>query len=329
MTLRSAVLVVALLTVPASSALADGTPETDTPAVRTIVERTIKLAGPEYAPVARHLCYLHSPQDKADLARRRAGITMRATKVFDDLFYVGTLEYGAWAYVTPAGIILFDALDTPENARTRIIDGLRSVGLDPARITKVIITHGHGDHFGGAAYLRRTTGASLYASAADWDVMRHTADNPQLPREWIPLIPEQDQIIKDGEQMGDPEHRIIFRITPGHTPGTVSSFFPVHDHGRRHMVALWGGVGIPTQRGPVVQYQRSASFFRSFGQKLGVDVGLTNHPHSDMALENLALVQSNPSVSPNPFISGRQGFATWTKVLEGCASAEEARLHGT
>lgn len=306
--------------------LADDAVTPDSPATRAIIDRTIKAAGPGYAPVARHLCYLHSPQDRADLARRRAGVTVRATKVFDDLYYVGTLEYGAWAYDTPDGIILFDSLDSPENAKLRIIDGLRTLGVDPQRIKTVIITHGHGDHFGGAAYLKSVTNATLYASDVDWATMRRSATDPRFPKVWAPLVPAKDAVIADGQTMGDPKHRILFRFTPGHTPGTVSAFFPVHEAGKTHMVALWGGVGIPTELAAVNQYRNSAGFFQRFGDRLQVDVGLTNHPHSDMSLENLALVQKRTPGAPNPFVVGRRGFDAWTNVLQGCAAAEASRL---
>lgn len=326
MKVRVLSIVALALAVPASVAFADGSPETDSPAVRSIIERTIRLAGPGYGPVARHLCYLHSPQDKADLVKRRAGVTIRATKVFDDLYYVGTLEYGAWAYDTPDGIILFDALDSPENAKLRIVEGLRSLGVDLARVKAVIITHGHGDHFGGATYLKQTLGVPLYASATDWITMQESASDPRFPKAWASLIPAKDRIIADGETMGDVDHRITFRMTPGHTPGTISAFFPVHDRGNRHMVGLWGGVGIPVNRTSVVQYENSAKLFRVYGAKLGVDVGLTNHPHSDMALEHLADIERRLPNAPNPFVSGPEGFAVWTRVLQGCAAAEEARL---
>ncbi len=34
--------------------------------------------------------------------------------------------------------------------------GFATLGLDPADIRYVVISHGHGDHSGGAAYLGRT-----------------------------------------------------------------------------------------------------------------------------------------------------------------------------
>ena len=43
---------------------------------------------------------------------------------------------------------------SPQAEAAGLIEGgLTKLGLDPAQIKYVIVTHGHGDHYGGATYL--------------------------------------------------------------------------------------------------------------------------------------------------------------------------------
>ena len=55
----------------------------------------------------------------------------------------------AWAINTPDGIILIDALNNGKEAAQLIEGGLRRLGLNPARVEYIVVTPGHGDHYGG------------------------------------------------------------------------------------------------------------------------------------------------------------------------------------
>ena len=45
----------------------------------------------------------------------------------------------------------------------RIIKQIERDGFDPAQIGKILLTHGHGDHAGGAYALSKACGATVYA----------------------------------------------------------------------------------------------------------------------------------------------------------------------
>jgi metallo-beta-lactamase class B len=124
------------------------------------------------------------------------------TKVFDNLYYVGEGGVGAWAIKTRDGIIVLDALNNAEEAQQYIVGGLQKLGLNPADIKFVIISHGHGDHFGGAKYFKQTFGARIMASKEDWDYMAGQKNRAggQSTR-WASLIPDHDTDIADGDKL--------------------------------------------------------------------------------------------------------------------------------
>ena len=74
-------------------------------------------------------------------------------KVFDNLYFVGSKIHSSWALTTSDGIILIDTLFT-YNSEEEIVVGLKKLGLNPAAVKYVIITHAHGDHVGGAKLLQ-------------------------------------------------------------------------------------------------------------------------------------------------------------------------------
>ena len=45
----------------------------------------------------------------------------------------------------------------------RILEQIRQSGVDPCRVNKILLTHGHGDHAGGAWALSRLLNARVYA----------------------------------------------------------------------------------------------------------------------------------------------------------------------
>ena len=77
-------------------------------------------------------------------------------KVFDNLYWVGQTQFSAWALKTSAGIIIIDAL-YDYSVEDEIVGGLTKLGLNPADIKYVIVSHAHGDHVGGAKFLQDNT----------------------------------------------------------------------------------------------------------------------------------------------------------------------------
>ena len=49
-----------------------------------------------------------------------------------------------------------------------MIDSIRKVGFDPKNIKYILLTHGHLDHFGGAARIQALSGARVATLEEDW-----------------------------------------------------------------------------------------------------------------------------------------------------------------
>src|SRR3954466_8908582 len=81
-------------------------------------------------------------------------------KVFDNLYFVGTLIHSSWALTTSDGIILIDTLYDYASEEA-IVEGLKKLGLNPANVKYVIITHAHGDHVGGAKLMQDRFGSRI------------------------------------------------------------------------------------------------------------------------------------------------------------------------
>ena len=273
----------------------------------------VSIAQAEYAGLRQSLC--PPPGTPApdfsvlfDTARQR----MAPVRVFDNLYFVGMKTVSAWAVTTSEGIILMDAM-FHYNVKETVVDGLHALGLEPATIRYVIVTHAHNDHFGGAKYLQDTYGARIVLSAADWD---HMTTWPQLGSP-APL-PKRDIAAKEGDEitLGDTTIRLL--VTPGHTPGTLSAVIPVRDNGDKHLIGYWGGgaVGFLKPEG-IELYIRSVHRFVESAQ--GVDVELTNHASYDGALLKIdALLKRQPG-EVHPFVTGNAGFARWMNAIGGCA----------
>src|SRR5262252_8841667 len=195
------------------------------------VTKAMTLATPDLVDEFANLCSARGPQRPAVL-RQEAGlppvprVTLEPAKIFDNLYYIGFNDVGAWALTTSEGVIVIDSLNTPEEAEKILIPGMEKAGLDPKQIKYVIIGHGHFDHFGGTPYLQRIYKPRVLMSGADWDFI---AASPQRNRE----LPTRDASITDGQTLTLGDTTLTMFHTPGHTPGSIAILMTVRDGGKQ------------------------------------------------------------------------------------------------
>jgi metallo-beta-lactamase class B len=99
-------------------------------------------------------------------------------RAFDNLDFFASGFVSAWALDTSDGIILIDAMDNEREARHLIEGGMQKMGLDPRRIRWIVVTHAHGDHYGGVPYLAAKYKARVISSEADWQQIGGTLEFP-------------------------------------------------------------------------------------------------------------------------------------------------------
>jgi len=251
-------------------------------------------------------------------------------RAFDNLWYLGNSFVGVWVLKTSEGLILFDSGQNSAEARDHIVPELRSLGLDPAQIKYVLVTHAHWDHFGGAKYLHDTFGARVGLSGPDWYVLAHQEkDSPGIlnrPR------PDKDLVITDGEKLNLGDTVVTLYITPGHTPGTVSAIIPVREGNKHLMLSLLGGTAFPPttepgdRHGGLSGFSHSVERMATISREAGA-VGLINtHIFVDGSDKHLAAVaDARAKGKPNPFVVGTDRVVRHYGVFDECLKAAMAR----
>jgi glyoxylase-like metal-dependent hydrolase (beta-lactamase superfamily II) len=127
-----------------------------------------------------------------------------------------------------------------------IIENVRRDSFDPARVRHLILTHGHGDHAGGAARMRKLLGEpAIYASGVIADSLRRGDEKaisidvakqagiypPDYHLEPFPV----DHELEERATVEVGSLRLSVLETPGHSDGHVSLL--MEDGGRTMLFA--------------------------------------------------------------------------------------------
>ena len=74
---------------------------------------------------------------------------------------------------------------------TRVCGALRDIGVDPARLNGILVTHEHADHIKGIGILSRKFDLPVYATAGTWRAMFDKIGSI-APKNVLEIEPEQD-----------------------------------------------------------------------------------------------------------------------------------------
>jgi metallo-beta-lactamase class B len=236
-------------------------------------------------------------------------------KVFDNLYFVGQSEYTAWAVTTSDGIIVIDPI-YDWSVEAEVVEGLGKLGFDPRDIKYVLVSHAHRDHVGGARLLQERYGARVVMGAGDWDLLERSGGS--WPK------PVRDMVAEDGQRLTLGETTLTLYLTPGHTPGTISTIFPVTDNGAPHTAVIWGGtaynfLGDADEISWFQRYIASAQRFKQLSRDAGADVIISNHSNFDESDTKLAALAQRAPGAAHPYVVGNEAIQRYLTVVEECA----------
>jgi metallo-beta-lactamase class B len=300
---------------------ADAQPANDAAAHQAAAK---KAAGTDFDGVLARTCVSPDPPTIGGGNNAQRAVPDRATwyakpaRMFDNLYWVGTRIHSAWALQTSGGIILIDTLYNYA-VEPEIVDGFKALGLDPAKIKYVIVSHAHGDHDEGARLLQDRYGAHVVMGAADWDTIEASASMPGG-------APKRDIVATDGQKITLGDTSVTIVTTPGHTPGTLSLIFPVRDRGKTVTVVYSGGTGFnfPHDAAHYDTYIASQRKIAAAAVAAGATIVMSNHSEFDDAYDRSRLVRLRETGEQHPYEIGAAAVARYFKVTEECALAARA-----
>ncbi|WP_193161253.1 MBL fold metallo-hydrolase [Microbulbifer hainanensis] len=234
-------------------------------------------------------------------------------QLFDNVYYVGDKWVSSYVIATSAGLILVDTLESPYGRW--IPDNMRKLGLDPADIKYIVITHGHSDHFGCAEYLQSQYGSEVVMAAADLALAKQQVEKSREDPYGAFSLPKFELIERDGSTLTLGDTTLKLYLTPGHTPGSMSVDFLAKAGSREYRAFVVGGMGTNFEGlDHAEQYLASVRRVRQLAsERPVVQVNLSNHPHMNQLFER----RERASVEGNvqPYVD-RKGFFDFLNTLE-------------
>jgi metallo-beta-lactamase class B len=251
----------------------------------------------------------------------RKSTYLEPKKAFDDLYWMGTQSRSSWVLTTSDGIILYDTQGVYD-AEDVIVGGLRKLGLDPAKVKYVIVSHAHADEVGGARLMQERYGARIVMGAGDWDLVDQSVNGFPNGK------PKRDIIATDGMKITLGGRTVTLYLTPGHTPGTISGVFQVHDQGKPLTVVYSGGTefNFLNDVPHFDAYLASVRKLANIAASAGATIIMGNQSQFDNAAPKLRMLADRRPGEPHPMDIGTAAVARYFKIEDECAQAVRLKL---
>ncbi len=135
------------------------------------------------------------------------------------------VEIQPFAVRTSRDVILIDTGlgFIKENGQLQLHENLRSVGIQPGEITKVLLSHLHKDHSSGIAVKNEAGETQLSFPQASYYVNENeleealSEDNPSYITAELEILSGAEQVILTGNE-GEIDDYIHYKVSGGHSP---------------------------------------------------------------------------------------------------------------
>ena len=249
--------------------------------------------------------------------RDGANTRVPLTQLFDDVWYIGSHHVGQYFFRSDEGFVLLDTLNNATEAQTYTVPALSVLGLGATRPLKdVIVTHGHGDHDGGALELRTRYNPTITTGSAD------AAGKAYAPNTIDSSNFEPVRMTMAGRE-------VILFSTPGHTPGSLSSIITAHDNGKPVKAVIVGGSAMPGNKAAADSYMHGVERTYTLAKKEGVTASLQAHPVFDGTLRFMGEINENGLSKPSQLVIGQERILQGLAILRQCSSANAAKVDAT
>ena len=265
-------------------------------------------------------------------------VVVGGQRLFDNFYWIGNTGIGAWLITSNDGYIMFDTMNSEEDARDIILPEMKKLKLDPMKIKFLVFGHNHFDHTGGGEYIQRMTGAKAVMHRDDWEIyLKSTgrgggrgrgrgapadaaapAPAPAPPPAPLPKM-KRDIDATDGMtlKVGDVT-ATIFQMT-GHTPGSIGMVVPVRYQGRQHPILLiTAGSDVHNREAFVGGYEH----IWDEAIKMKVESVMQSHPNTNMnLLARTKYVHENYPPAKNPLLYGAARTERYLNIVRNCTLA--------
>ena len=160
-------------------------------------------------------------------------------RIVGNLYWVGTHDLSSYLITSPEGHIIINTglADSVSQIRANI----EKLGFRVSDVKILTATHAHGDHVGGLAALKRMTGARVYMSAPDADVLESGGKSDfrwgKDPHTWFDPV-TVDRRLEDGETIRLGANSLALHIHAGHSKGASTFTFTVREGTGEYRVGI-------------------------------------------------------------------------------------------
>ena len=173
-----------------------------------------------------------------------------------------------------------------------VLEKIKQRGL---RVTRILLTHGHFDHFAGVKFLVANLAEKpqLGLHHDDLELLRDGGGSKQFH---VPVIPPDDPdfFLEDGQDLHLGDSTVQVRLAPGHTMGSVIFFMPdlktavcgdvifYHGIGRTDMPGGNFDTLVDSIRRQVFSLPPETRLIPGHGAETSVNEEMQNNPFLDM-----------------------------------------------